>query len=68
MKKWDARTEFRAIAENSPGMAMETLKNMIAWLEHVPDGGMDAADRAVVMDACEECYVALAPIATKYLA
>jgi hypothetical protein len=59
--------EFLQEADNSPSAALELARNMVSWLEHIPDGKYEESDRQAVIIACLRLYKALDVIGQKHL-
>lgn len=63
----DPKKSFLEEADGSPSMALEMAKNMIAWMEHVPDREYLKKHRTAVIMACQRVCQTLEPLAKYYL-
>jgi hypothetical protein len=59
--------KFLEDADNSPSMALSMAKDVIAWMEHVPDGRYSEDHRQEVIVACMKLCKTIEPIGTEYL-
>jgi hypothetical protein len=59
--------EFVKAAEDSPCLALETVKNQIAWFEYVNEDELTTGERERVLAACQRFFLSIRPLTRKYI-